>query len=95
MVKHHLRKKLLGKKLQRKRKLLLERKQQLRSNSLKREIGSLDSGANPDTSTKSTFKIRNCITCGKEFKVIIDHPTVVHCSKECVVDGGELGSTSD
>ena len=57
------------------------------------EIGSLDGGSTPPASTKSTF--RNCITCGKKFRVIIDHPSVVHCSKECVVDGGVLDSTGN
>ena len=62
-------------------------------NSMKREIGSLDEGSTPSGSTNSIF--RNCITCNKEFKVVIDHPTVIHCSRECVIDGVALDSTDD
>ena len=54
---------------------------------LKQSKDGLDAGAIPASSTKNTF--RNCITCGKKFKVIINHPSVIHCSKKCVVDGAE------
>jgi len=29
------------------------------------------------------FPTRKCITCGKQFRVVIDHPSVVHCSLKC------------
>lgn len=27
---------------------------------------------------------RKCIECGRVFKLYLDHPNVLHCSKECI-----------
>jgi hypothetical protein len=34
-------------------------------------------------SDKSGFEIRNCVVCGEKFRVVIFHPDVVCCSREC------------
>jgi len=28
-------------------------------------------------------KIKKCVVCGKKFKVVIDHPSVIYCSYKC------------
>lgn len=33
---------------------------------------------------KKEVSTRKCVECGREFKLYIDHPTVLHCSKECI-----------
>ena len=27
---------------------------------------------------------RKCVECGREFKLYVDHPGVLHCSQECI-----------
>lgn len=56
----------------------------LRTRALQMRVQRNNAVSNSMLRMKKEIPTRKCIECGQVFKLHLDHPNVLHCSKECI-----------
>jgi len=56
----------------------------LRTRALQMRVQRNNAVSNNMIRMRKEIPTRKCIECGRVFKLYLDHPNVLHCSKECI-----------
>jgi len=56
----------------------------LRTRALQMRVQRNNAVSNNMIRMKKEVPTRKCVECGRVFKLYLDHPNVLHCSKECI-----------